>query len=614
MTMSHKAFCLAFTLLLGCEAGFATRIPFTYGQGENLEFGTQKKENYDVALRILPGQFSGGNIVGITVPVLSSDISNVHLWLSSELKVELVDGKNKTVPDILDLEAHVSDGVATVMFDAPVPIPGDGVYVGYSFDIDNLSEDAKWPLFMSKSDSEEGFYMRSSRSYREWKNFSTEMRAATELAAIVDYDFAPESVGLVSVDAVRTDFGKAFTVPAVIENHGCEEVSSIDFDYKFGDEAGSTHFELPKTLPAIYGRRLNVDLPFGVCQERFNNVLDITITKVNGKENLDPAPSAKGAVNIVTHSARHRVVLEEYTGTWCGFCVKGTAAVQRMLSLYPDDFIPLVYHGGSSDPMYAVGAFPNEIPGFPHSWMERAFDCDPYDGLYGDEFFGMERTFLERREIPAPADVEVKAYLDTDNNVNVSTNVEFVEIPNSQYMLGYALLEDGMRGSGPAWAQSNYYAGKDPSKYIPEMERFCTGDSYIIDIDFNEVVVMAPDIMGVKGSVAFTEAGTPINHEYIFYDLKSATNVFGAPIIQNFDNLSVVALLIDSDNGHIVNAAKTKLDTSAVDTIADNARSIRDITWLTLDGKKVSTPSTGINIKLTRYSDGTTRTEKVVCK
>lgn len=610
--MAAGAAALAAMALLTSPAG-AVELPFTYGQGENTEFGTQKKETYEVAFRLEPGFLEGGRVMSLSVPVLSEGISNVRLWLSRRLSVQLVDGRNVTVPDIFSGEAQVAGGMAEVTLSEPYEITGEGLYVGYSFDVDDLDDATKYPLFVSASTASDGFYMRTSRSYREWQNMSLEYNVATELTAVIDYDFEAASVELVSLEDVRSNAGEPLEVPAVIANHGYESVSSIDFDYELGEQKGSVHYELPEALASIYGRRMTVSLPFGVPEVKYNNSLKVTVTKVNGSANADPQPTAGSEVNVITRAATHRVVMEEYTGTWCGFCVKGTAAVERMLSLYPDDFIPVVLHGGS-DPMVTLKEFPNEVPGFPHSWIDRAFDCDPYSGLYDDEFFGIEKTFLERRALPAPADIELTAALDEQNNVTVDTSVRFVEIPESGYELAYALLEDGLKGDGPLWKQSNYYAGEKPEKFIPEMERFCNGTGKMDNMVYNEVVVMAPDIMGVAGSVSFESTDVPVKHQYVFASVDNAETIYGQKIVQDLNQLSVVAMLIDTSDGHIANAAKTHVTSpGAVDTVGDDTSAVA-VEWYSVDGRRLSAPCGGICLKVTRYADGSIKSERLRVK
>lgn len=564
-------------------------------------------------MRIKPGDFTGGVITAISVPVRTEGISGVKLWLTKELKVELVGGKNITVPDIVQLDATVTDGVAEATLPAPYEIPADGVYAGYSFEVTNLTDDTKWPLFVSASESEDGFYMRTSRSYREWTNFSTDYKVATELAVSILDEYEENAVKMVSVSSVRANYGEAFTVPAVIENHGFAPVKSIDFEYQFGENlSGTGHYDLPEELPAIYRRRMTVDLPFDRCEVKFNNPLTITLTKVNGQDNMDADRTATGAVNIVSHAARHRVVMEEYTGTWCGFCVKGTAAIERLKSIFGEDFIPIAIHGGS-DPMVTVRVFPNYVEGYPAAYIERNLNVDPYYGLDSDGF-GIEKVIRDRMAEPVPADIELKATIDADNNVNVETALHFVEIPDAEYKLAYVLTEDGLKGTDGSWAQSNYYAGHKPENYVPEMERFCTGSSYVFDIEYNEVAVMAPDIMGVENSVNFVDSDTPVLHSYVFPDVTSARTIYKTSIVQDTKRLSVVALMLDASDGHVVNAAKAKVDEESGMTSVIPDSEIESVTYYTLDGRRVESLCPGLLLRQIRYTNGQTKVEKTVVR
>ena len=41
-----------------------------------------------------------------------------------------------------------------------------------------------------------------------------------------------------------------------------------------------------------------------------------------------------------------KVVGEELTGTWCGWCPRGAVALENMRNKYPDTFIGIAVHGG----------------------------------------------------------------------------------------------------------------------------------------------------------------------------------------------------------------------------------------------------------------------------
>ncbi len=57
--------------------------------------------------------------------------------------------------------------------------------------------------------------------------------------------------------------------------------------------------------------------------------------------------------------------------------------------------------------------------------------------------------------------------------------------------------------------------------------------------------------------------------------------MYGQKVIQNTDNLSVVALLIDTSDGHIANAAKVKINDTPGDVKINTGR-------LAIRGEKIA--------------------------
>lgn len=54
-------------------------------------------------------------------------------------------------------------------------------------------------------------------------------------------------------------------------------------------------------------------------------------------------------IHVINASAQapvKRVLLEQYTGAWCGWCVDGSVVVEELLELYPDQMIGVKIHQG----------------------------------------------------------------------------------------------------------------------------------------------------------------------------------------------------------------------------------------------------------------------------
>ncbi|MEO6757925.1 MAG: choice-of-anchor J domain-containing protein, partial [Saprospiraceae bacterium] len=138
--------------------------------------------------------------------------------------------------------------------------------------------------------------------------------------------------------------------------------------------------------------------------------LTFTITSVGSHPDELSANNSLTATSVgVTTVVPRRVVGEEATGTWCGWCVRGAVFMEQAHQAYPDAFIPLAVHNGASDPMkngeYDEGlAIFAHLPPFPSVLMDRRELVDPRQ---------IDSTLQELQKIVAPVAVTVQATVDS---------------------------------------------------------------------------------------------------------------------------------------------------------------------------------------------------------
>ena len=161
----------AIVCVLSAAASQGADITFCYGDPaeEYQVYGYNKKESYDVAIRIADASYAGARVKGFSVPMPAptASIGALSGWMSSELKLD-----NKVnAPDIAVKEATLQDGMLSVTFDEPYEIPAEGVYVGYSFNILELTDYTGYPVavYSVAAPSPDGLYMHTSRSRLKWK-------------------------------------------------------------------------------------------------------------------------------------------------------------------------------------------------------------------------------------------------------------------------------------------------------------------------------------------------------------------------------------------------------------------------------------------------------------
>lgn len=276
----------------------------------------------------------------------------------------------------------------------------------------------------------------------------------------------------------------------------------------------------------------------------------------------------------------------------------------------PSRFIAVSYHNG--DPMQihagnSTDPYPVNVSGFPLANLDRVHETDPYYGD-GNTDMGIEQLWKARCEVETPANIEVEGELDANGKLSVTSYTTFVEDVNeAPYRVAYMVTADKLTGSDQSWVQHSYFSGS--TDYGPEMDQFTKGAEYQL-LEYDDVIIANSDYLGEEGSLPATakEAETTI-HTYEFNTADMNSNLDKENplnLVQNVRNLNVIALVINSSTGEIVNAAKAHVDaTNGINsaTTTNKYATVKDI--YSIDGKRIDTMRKGINIL--KMSDGTVR-------
>lgn len=574
-------------------------------------FGNWQPQTYDVAMKLQDEALTGTYIQDVIVPLMRiKDISNMKVWLSSQLRLE--NGQN--VPDLMSMDVTpTANGNFTVTLPKPYIIPAEGVYVGFSITInENTYTGTTYPIRTVEEAKETGLYVHSTRDILKWLDLSEGLNKS----ALIEVNVGGNKVKSNAVSPqdgesifVRTGNDIKATVNFV--NHGGAGVKSLDVEFTLNGNTTEQH--IVKSLAATYGVTTQATITLPAINERGNYELKVRVVKVNEVDNEDPQAEAVIPVILMSSEPKHRPLLEEYTGTWCGWCPRGFVALEKLAKLYPDDFVCIAYH--NSDPMEIMPSsdYPMPVGGFPHAWLDRGMEIDPYYGSSGSKNFGILDDLQWRAAQFGTADIEVSAKLsDDEQTVDVTTNLIFPFSDNkANYALEYILVADGLTGpAGSDWDQTNNYAGQN---YGSDMAEFQHAGSPVSGLVFNDVAVMMSQTGGIEGSVPTTvKADEPIVNTYTF-NLADAVNTSGENVIQDVNKLRVVALLIDKSEGLVANANKAIVSTPVgIGAISSSDRQAASVTFFDVSGRRQQSLQPGVNIIRYSYADGTSRTVKVV--
>jgi len=264
--------------------------------------------------------------------------------------------------------------------------------------------------------------------------------------------------------------------------------------------------------------------------------------------NNSQSPHVSGVADLVPR----RIVGEEATGTWCGWCPRGTVFMEKMHQLYPDLFIPIAVHNGSGNPMrnaeyeHAFSIFLN-YPGSPSVLMDRKVLIDPRD---------MDSTIQVLLQTVTPVDINVHTTIDSLNRkLYIEGKITtYTSRTNAQYRLVLVLAENDVRGTSSGYWQNNYYAGGNEGP-MGGFENL-PGNVPASQMHYN--FVGRKLLHGFYGLPGVVPATFQKNDEFSF----SASEVF--PATYDMDQLYVVAMVVDGENNVVLNAAMSTAVTSAV--------------------------------------------------
>ena len=575
-----------------------TLSPYT-GNENRTTFGNWTPQTYDVAIHLQDDAITGSHIDQITFQVKrTTGTSGYKVWLTSQLRVE----DNANVPDIVCIDVKPTKvGNCTVTLPKPYLIPAEGVYVGYSVTIDKDSNTQGGPVTTIDQVKESGMYIHMSRNLLKWEDLSQD----AGMSAVIDVtvsgsNIIDNAVAPVGGSNIFAKTGDEITVTQEFVNHGAAGIQSMDVEYKLD---GKTYTKtIDSKVKGQFG--LNTYASFTLPAINKAGTYDFTmrVVKVNGQENMDKAPEAVTPVQVLNIVPKKRTLMEEYTGTWCGWCTRGFVALELLKKNYADDYVTISYHNG--DPMEIIesSAFPSPVSGFPGAWIDRGMSVDPYggaDGSYDDSRFSTLDILQWRNAMFANAEIGLKAELnETEDEVNVTANVTFpYSDDNANFALEYVLVEDGLTGeAGTSWDQQNYYSGN--ASVSADLKEMAAKGSSISGLVFNDVAVGVSTIGGIDESIPQSvKADVPVEHTYTFYP-DYCLNTSYEPVIQDKSQLYVVAILIDLNDGTVANAMKVKVTTPDIVGIENvNAKQPTGETrYYNLQGQRLSKAQKGVNI------------------
>lgn len=605
------------------------------------------QNKYNIAF-LAPGNYAKAKIDSVEFWVLSGcQYDNLTVWVSS-VKYETVEGKNylsfpesadkadaKVVVPAADVKAVLDKlpanyvGPISVKLPTPFTIPADGALVGYSYD--GKSSDKSIVLAGISSEAAGCFFQYDYEGERNFESLSSIVGMSSSIQIGLDVSDCEANDATVSANPELTTLvNTKQQYPFYITNNSAKPITQLTYSISVDGVNGA---EKSLDLSSPIEPMETASIPYTTAFEDDGvHTVELNISKVNGNTNINKHSSAEYSIIALEKSADRVSVVEEQTGTWCGWCPRGHVALDLLNKQLGDKVVTLAGHyaNGESqvDPMNILGDNITSQAerfadyglvamtlssllgggGLPGAMFDRVVAADPYvganttkgkNGTY--EYGATDLVNLLKEENPSEADFSMTASWADDKNtdikVDLTTTFNYNRFGSFPYGVAFVLSENGMTGKGATWKQLNYYsklAGVNGASDFnnPDMAAWFKAGSYV-STTYDNVVVQAWNPLGDAAIVDKSKTDIDKGEVIPF----STTLKVNSDLIQNYNNLTLSALLVNLNSLAVVNAAKVVLGNCAAGIEDVNSEANNNVvSRYNVNGMRINGAQKGLNI------------------
>ena len=415
--------------------------------------------------------------------------------------------------------------------------------------------------------------------------------------AIVEKEYNKNAIAAYPFEDANVQIEKETEAEVYLANTGLEGVSNFDYVVTTDGVAGEEiHYEMKEMVTGL-NTFFVVNIPLQAAAEPGTQDIAITITKVNGVENPDKNNVATGQLNTLKRLYQHNVVVEEYTGTTCGYCPIGWQGMENLRAEFGERCVGIAIHQytnkQTSDAMYINPnnyGKPNFSGSAPMCKIERGKEMNPY---------GIGELVRAAMKVVAPAGIELQANWNADSTAVVFHATLETKEENQEYDLEFVLIGDGLSGEA-GFRQSNYLYTDSPDEYPEDLAKFCKGGKWgtsSVSLTFNDVA-LASSYKDGKNRLASLGVLTPYEPVdcSLTVDMPTYAKLLTA-VQKSGYNVWAAAIIIDKSTKKIVNGVKVKVkeyDPTGIETVVVE-KPTNDAIY-NIAGQRIDKLQKGINI------------------
>lgn len=531
--LKTRLFFLSLAVLLATSLVGAANVEVHYGYALEKPESTYGSYTSAKGAIYIPAEiaklYKGTKVTGVQVG-LSAEASSVNVFVTKDLNgTSLATGSAQ----------NVASGATIVKTSTEYVVDGDGFYVGYSYSGSNAS------LGCCNFKASDGCWVNTGSG---WYNASSEGKALSIRAVISgDASELPNDFAVLNVQGQTIERNQESTVTLNLLSFSPTLVRKCVLAYSV--DGGEEKTLTPKGFVMSTNTEKQISFTVDPFETIGTHTVNVRIKTIGGSETDAYAAnnSAEGTIEVKRLIPQKRFFMETSTSLDCGWCPRAKVAMENFYESLPNNFVGVEVFGAVSGDLYT----PSYDDFYFGSTPVCEIDRQEASKCYGDA--GTLGAYMNAIGYTTDVQVEVEGSFvaNSTSQINAKATATFInDQSNASYRWSFIVAEDQVPG-----IQKNYYANGANGTMGGWEKR-----DAMANYNHDHVARYNYSFSGFTGSVPYQiTAYEPVEYSKVL-DLPGS-------ILDN-SKLRLIAILINSNTGKIVNAAEVKLN-GGTTSIAD---------------------------------------------
>ena len=168
--------------------------------------------------------------------------------------------------------------------------------------------------------------------------------------------------------------------------------------------------------------------------------LSILSCKKDKNEDAPIDQQETGVTNETSPSSfQQKVLIEEFTGEWCGYCPSGAQYLQSTISDYPGKIVAAAFHVGDPFEISTSNTFANKfnVTGYPSALIQRKL----WNGAYATSRSLWSNLAGQVLQQAATGGLKIQTSVD-NNSLDIAVDMALTTNDTNMYLTVYLISED----------------------------------------------------------------------------------------------------------------------------------------------------------------------------